>query len=92
MNEEIIRLKKLAGILTESVQAVPGIGKKHVPEETESEMQTAATAAVNQGDAKSDEAIANTMATEDEEHLYEAKKMTAKNKAKEKVKRKTNDS
>jgi hypothetical protein len=91
MNEEIIRLKKLAGILTESIQAVPGIGKKNVPEETESEMQTQTTAAVNQGDAESAEAMANTVATEEEEHLYEAKKMTAKNKAKEKKLKKKYD-
>ena len=93
MNEEIIRLKKLAGILTESVQAVPGIGTRRIPEETESEMQTQTTAAVNQGDAASAEAMDNVMATEehdgvDEDQLLyaigESKKMKSKNKAKEK--------
>ena len=49
MDKEIIRMKRLAGILTEGVMAVPGIG-----EQSESEMQTQATAAVNQGDADFD--------------------------------------
>ena len=49
MDKEIIRMKRLAGILTEGVMAVPGIG-----EQSESEMQTQSTAAVNQGDAEFD--------------------------------------
>lgn len=44
---ELDRIRKLAGILTESVMAVPGLGVK----ENESDMQTMATAVDNNADA-----------------------------------------